>query len=279
MVEADIKGFFDTINHDWLIRMLEERIDDKRFLRLIRKWLRAGILEEDGGVVHPAAGTPQGGIVSPVLANIYLHYVLDLWFEKSIRKQCRGEVMMISFCDDFVCAFQYKEDAEMFYKKLGDRLNKFNLEVASEKTNIIPFGRNQEEKSLSFEFPGFEFRWGVSLKGKKIVKRPTSRKKLRNSVANFTDWIKRNRCVKLKILMKKLNARYRGYWNYYGVIGNYASLMSFYKQTEEELLFKWLNRRSQRVSYNRKTFTQMLKSMDIEKPRITEKNITFCGWK
>jgi RNA-directed DNA polymerase len=278
VVEADIKGFFDNINHDWMITMLEERVDDRRFLRLIRKWLSAGILEEDGETTHPVTGTPQGGIVSPVLANIYLHYALDLWFEKCVKRQCRGESMMIRYCDDFVCAFQFKEDAEMFYASLGDRLKKFNLEVAPEKTNIIPFGRHQEGSSLFFDFLSFEFRWGVSLKGKKIVTRRTSRKKLRNSVANFTDWIKKNRCVKLKLLIKKLNSKYRGYWNYYGVIGNYSSLAIFYKQTKD-LLFKWLNRRSQRISYNRKTFDQMLDSMNIAKPRITEKNVTFCGAK
>ena len=270
VVEADIKGFFDNMDHDWLIKMLNERIDDKRFLRLIRKWLRAGILEETGEVVHPITGTPQGGVVSPVLANIYLHYGLDLWFEKIVKRNCSGEAMMIRYCDDFICAFQYKEEAETFYRELGARLNKFKLEFAPEKTNVIPFCRFTKGNDLSFDFLSFEFRWGVSRKGKRIVTRRTSRKKLRESVANFTDWIKKNRCVRLRLLIKKLNAKYRGYWNYYGVIGNYVSLMDFYKQTKD-LLFKWLNRRSQRRSYNEKTFVQMLISVGIEQPRITEK--------
>ena len=270
VVEADIKGFFNNMNHDWLIRMLELRIDDKRLLRLIRKWLRAGVLEETGEVVHPTTGTPQGGVVSPVLANIYLHYSLDLWFEKIIRRNCVGEAMMIRYCDDFICAFQYKNEAESFYKELGGRLNKFNLEVATEKTNIIPFSRFEKGDDRSFDFLSFEFRWGESRKGKRIVTRRTSRKKLRESVANFTDWIKRHRGLKLRLLIKKLNAKYRGYWNYYGVIGNYSSLMDFDKQTKL-LLFKWLNRRSQRLSYNIRTFAQMLESVGLEQPRITEK--------
>ena len=178
--------------------------------------------------------------------------------------------MMIRYCDDFICAFQYKEEAETFYRELGARLNKFKLEFAPEKTNVIEFGRFAKGNDLSFDFLSFEFRWGVSRKGKRIVTRRTSRKKLRASVANFTDWIKKNRCVRLRLLIKKLNAKYRGYWNYYGVIGNYVSLMDFYKQTKD-LLFKWLNRRSQRRSYNEKTFGQMLISVGIEQPRITEK--------
>jgi RNA-directed DNA polymerase len=270
VVEADIKGFFDNMNHDWLLKMLGERIDDKRFLRLIRKWLRAGILEETGEVVHPTTGTPQGGVVSPVLANIYLHYGLDLWFEKIVKRNCRGEAMMIRYCDDFICAFQYKEEAETLYRDLGGRLNKFNLEVAPEKTNIIEFGRTAKGNDSSFDFLSFEFRWGVSRKGKRIVTRRTSRKKLRASVANFTDWIRKNRSTKLRLLIKKLNAKYRGYWNYYGVIGNYASLMDFYQQTKD-LLFKWLNRRSQRLSYSKETFARMLETMRVVQPRIMEK--------
>lgn len=142
IVEADIKGFFDNINHKWLVRMLEERINDKPFLRLIQKWLKAGILDTSGKVIYPAMGTPQGGTVSPILANVYLHYALDLWFEKRIKRQCRGEALIVRYADDFVCAFQYQQDAKLFYQQLGDRLGKFGLEVAQEKTRMIPFSRN-----------------------------------------------------------------------------------------------------------------------------------------
>ena len=133
VVEADIKGFFDNINHAWMIRMLELRIDDRRFLRLIKKWLKAGILEEDGKVLHPITGTPQGGIVSPVLANVYLHYALDLWFEIVVKKHCRGAVYLCRYADDFVCAFEYKADADWFYSKLSERLGKFNLTLSAER--------------------------------------------------------------------------------------------------------------------------------------------------
>jgi len=276
VVEADIKGFFDNISHQWMIEMLEERIDDRRFLRLIGKWLKAGIMEEDGSVLHPATGTPQGGIVSPVLANIYLHYALDLWFEKHFKKGCRGEAKLMRFCDDFVGLFQFQDDAEAFYESLKGRLEKFHLEVASEKTKVLCFSRFSKDDKTTFDFLGFEYRWGVSRNGNRIVKRRTSRKKLRASVANFTQWIKENRQKRLKWLIDTLNSKYRGYWNYYGVIGNYASLYDFYAQTKK-ILFKWLNRRSQRISYNWKSFLQMLDDVGLVKPRITERVVRFCN--
>ena len=187
VVEADIKGFFDNVDHEWVIRMLEERIDDRPFLRLIKKWLKAGILEPDGKVIHPATGTPQGGIVSPILANVYLHYVLDLWFHKVVKKYCRGEACLIRYADDFVCAFQYQEDAERFYRVLGKRLGKFGLELSAEKTRVMKFSRDHQPGKTSFDFLGFEFRWGTDRGGRPHLKRRTSRKKLRRSLRNFTD--------------------------------------------------------------------------------------------
>jgi len=278
VVEADIKGFFDNINHQWMIKMLEERIDDRRFLRLIGKWLKAGIMEEDGSVLQPVTGTPQGGIVSPVLANIYLHYALDLWFEKHFKKDCKGEARLIRFCDDFVGLFQVQADAEAFYAGIKGRLEKFHLEVAADKTKVLYFSRYSKVEDVAFEFLSFEYRWGVSRNGMRIVKRRTSRKKLRLSVANFTQWIKENRHRGLKWLMKTLNSKYRGYWNYYGVIGNYASLIDFFEQTKK-ILFKWINRRSQRLSYNWDSFLQMLDGVGIVYPRITEKVVMSCNSK
>lgn len=270
VVEADIKGFFNNIDHEWMIKMLEERIDDKPFLKLIRKWLKAGILEEDGEVLRPEAGSPQGGSVSPILSNIYLHYVLDLWVENVVKKRCRGSVKLIRYCDDFVCAFQYKEDAERFYKELGIRLEKFNLELAKEKTRILRFSRFDMERSEAFDFLSFEFRWGKDRKGKSRVQRRTSRNKFRASIANFTDWVKKNRHMRLNRLIKILNSKYRGYWNYYGIIGNYKSLSEFYFVTRG-ILFKWLNRRSQCRSYTWKGFHQMWAQMKVETPRIVQK--------
>jgi RNA-directed DNA polymerase len=268
VVEADIKGFFDNIDHDWMIRMLEERIDDKPFLRLIRKWLQAGILETDGQVVHPVTGTPQGGIVSPVLANIYLHYALDLWFERRVNPRCRGAAMIIRYADDFVCAFQYKSDAEAFYGSLWDRLGKFGLTVAEEKTRILSFSRFDPDGSGRFDFLGFEFFCDRTRRGFLGVKRRTSRKKLRASLATFTAWIRISRHRPLRVILQTLKVKYRGYWNYYGVIGNSASLTLFFYRSKR-ILFKWLNRRSQRSSYTWTGFQAMLDQVGISAPRIS----------
>ena len=270
IVEADIRGFFDNIDHSWMIRMLGERINDRAFLRLIQKWLKAGILDISGEVIHPATGTPQGGIVSPILANVYLHYALDLWFEKRIKRECNGEVLIIRYADDFVCAFQYKQDAELFYQQLNGRLRKFGLEVSAEKTRILLFSRSMLKQSETFDFLGFEFRRTISRNFKPIIRRRTSRKKLRASIVAFTEWIKTKRNKKISKLMTTLRANYRGYRNYYGVIGNYGSLKTFHYRTRR-ILFKWLNRRSQRLSYNWAGFEDLLNQFLIPAPKITEK--------
>lgn len=271
IVEADIKGFFQNIDHAWLIRMLEQRIDDKAFVGLIKKWLKAGILKQDGEVEHPITGSPQGGIISPILANIYLHYVLDLWFEKIVKPHCEGEAYLCRYCDDFVCAFRYKEDADKFYRVLPKRLGKFGLELAAEKTQIIGFNRWLREQSSSFEFLGFEYRWGTSRRGKTIITRRTARKRLRKSLVNFKEWCKENRNKRLRRLFPELNSKLRGYYNYYGLIGNVERLKSFYKQAIS-ILYKWLNRRSQRKSFNWDEFKEVLKRYGVPTPRIVETN-------
>jgi group II intron reverse transcriptase/maturase len=279
VVEADIRGFFDAIDHTLLIEMLEKKIDDKAFLGLIRKWLKAGVLEE-GRVIDPITGTPQGGIVSPILANIYLHYVLDEWFEEVVKAHC-GQAYYCRYADDFICAFQNRRDAERFYEVLGKRLEKFGLTLAEEKTRIIRFSRLHMEDKAMFEFLGFEFRWGTNRAGKPQLMRRTSRKRHRNSLERFGEWCRKNINLRMTDLFRKLNAKLRGYYNYYGVIGNYKSLASFYYQAMK-ILFKRLNRRSQRKSYNWLGFNELLKYFWIEKPRITEKKlpkqleITFC---
>ena len=152
LVEADIRSFFERIDHEKLIELLRLRIDDEPFLRLIRKWLKAGILETDGQVIHPETGTPQGGIVSAMLANIYLHYALDVWFEETVKAHCKGKAYLCRYADDFVCAFECETDAERFYKALGARMESFGLEVADEKTNLLRFSRQDWHKNGTFEF-------------------------------------------------------------------------------------------------------------------------------
>jgi RNA-directed DNA polymerase len=265
VVEADIQGFFDNISHEWLVRMLEERVDDKAFVQLIKKWLKAGVLDTDGMMIHPVTGTPQGGVISPILANVYLHYALDLWFHKVVKPRCRGEACLIRFADDFVAAFEYQADAERFYSELGQRLGKFGLELSAEKTRIIPFQRGQSE--TSFDFLGFEYRWGKDRAGNPHLKRRTARKKLKKSLRQFAEWCKQHRHHKLRGLFRQLNAKLRGYYNYYGVNGNYESLNEFFYQGMR-ILFKWLKRRSQRNRLNWERFREMLDRYQVERPRI-----------
>jgi RNA-directed DNA polymerase len=268
IVEADIRGFFDAIDHERLMEMLKKKIDDKPFLGLIGKWLKAGVLEE-GRVIDPITGTPQGGIVSPILANIYLHYVLDEWFEEVVKAHC-GQAYYCRYADDFICAFQSQRDAKRFYEVLGKRLGKFGLTLAEEKTRVIRFSRLHREDKAMFEFLGFEFRWGTNKAGKPQLWKRTSRKKYRNSIKNFDEWCRENIHLRMTDFFSKLNPKLRGYYNYYGVIGNSKSLASFFYRAMR-ILFKRLNRRSQRKSYTWPGFYELLKYFRIEKPRITEK--------
>jgi RNA-directed DNA polymerase len=266
VVEADIKGFFDNIDHERLLAMLAERIDDQALLRLIGKWLKAGVLDTNGEVIHPAAGTPQGGIVSPILANIYLHICLDEWFQHVVKKYCRGEASLIRYADDFVCAFEREDDAERFYRVLGKRLEKFGLELSAEKTRVIVFDRGQS-KPEGFEFLGFEFRWGQDRQGKAHVERRTSRKKLRSSLDRFTEWCRQKRHCPVKDWFKELKPKLQGYYNYYGVSGNYASLQQFFGEAMQ-ILRKWLNRRSQRKSYSWEGFRALIEHFQVPRPSI-----------
>jgi len=264
VVEADIKGFFDNIEHDKLINMLRVRIDDKPLLKLIRRWLKAGILDTDGEVIHPATGTPQGGIISPLLANVYLHYVLDVWFEEVVKSHCKGKAYICRYADDFVCLFEIEQDAKRYYEALPKRLEKFGLEVAEEKTQILQFDKSSRER---FEFLGFEIYWGRGRYGKRVLKRRTSRKKYRASLASFKEWSRTHSHLPKATLFAKLNRKLKGYYNYYGIRGNAKSLSDYFYHIKG-ILFKWLNRRSQRRSYNWKGFEALLKDFTLIKPHI-----------
>lgn len=257
IVEADIQGYFDNIDHEWLIKMLSERIADQKLLHLIQKWLNAGVLDITGLVICPATGTPQGGIISPILSNVYLHYVVDLWFEKIIVPQCKGRAKIIRYADDFVCAFQFHKEAKKFYTVLGKRLQKFGLTLAPDKTRILRFNRFHIGNGF-FEFLGFEFRWGRNRNGKPQVWRTTARKKLRKAISTFKEWIMEARNHGNRQIFKTLKLKYQGYWNYYGVIGNSERLGEFYYITIG-ILFKWLNRRSQRASCKWGNFKALIK--------------------
>ena len=209
IVDADIKGFFDNVDHEWMMKFISHRIADPRFQQLIRKTLKAGYMEEN--IIHETeGGTTQGGLISPILANLYLHYVLDLWFDKVVKPRCRGEAYMVRYADDFVCCFQHEYDANRFYNALQNRLEKFNLSIAVEKTKIINFGRFAEEKCAkqgkkkpdTFDFLGFTHYCSKSRQGKFRVKRRTSRKKYKAALLNMKEWIRNNRITPIKTLIK-----------------------------------------------------------------------------
>ena len=270
VVEADIRGFFDHMDHDWLLEMLEQRIDDRAFLGLIRKWLKAGILETDGKVINPETGTPQGGIVSPVLANVYLHYALDLWFDRMVKKTCRGKATLTRYADDWVCAFQHEDDAERFYQVLPKRLKKFGLEVAEEKTNKLPFSRRYLKEGQRFIFVGFEFYWENDRKGQPRVKRRTAPKKLQGARHRIKAWIKKERHLSKRDFVRGLNRRLTGHYNYFGIIGNGHAINHFYLWAME-CTFKWLNRRGgKRKSFSQETFWRAVDRGLFRKPRIME---------
>ena len=269
VVEADIKGFFDHLDHDWLMKMLAHRINDRSLLRLIKKWLIVGVLEPEGMTIHPKTGTPQGGIISPILANIYLHYALDLWVMRPFRNHCHEEVKYVRYADDFVCAFASKMDAERFYEELPVRLAKFNLSLAEDKTRILKSGWCWGKMAQAFDFLGFTLKWEKDRKGHPYLRRKTSRKKLEQGAREMKEFIKAHRSLKLPKLIEKVNAKLRGHYEYFGVIGNSRSIQEFARITTN-LLFKWLNRRSQKRSFNWRTFETAIKRLGLLRPRITE---------
>lgn len=272
VVEADIKSYFDTIDHDKLMAILERRINDQAFLRLIRKWLKAGILHPDGQVEHPVTGTPQGGLVSPVLSNIYLHEVLDKWFQEVVKPRLSGRAIMCRYADDWVCAFQYRDDADRFYNVLSKRLGGFGLEEEPSKTKIIRFSRFQpgRERDRTFTFLGFEFYWLKDRKGVPRAQRRTAPTKQREALARMREWLKKSRQLPKSQFFDGLKRKLTGHYNYFYVRGNARAVWSFYRDVISSA-FKWLNRRSQRKSYNWERFKRILEYAGIPKPKLTEK--------
>jgi hypothetical protein len=251
--------------------MLKRRIDDRAFLDLIRKWLKAGILETTGEILHPVTGTPQGGIVSPILANIYLHYSLDLWFERAVKSRLKGQALLIRYADDYVCAFQYREEAERFYRVMPQRLAKFCLTLSEAKTRTLRFSRFHPGLRRRFAFLGFEIYWARDRLGELRVMKRTARKTLQRVKRRLTRWIKANRHLPGRQFIKALNRKLVGHYNYFGLRSNEKALHSYYGHAIETA-FKWLNRRGgKRSSFNWGQFKAALKKLEIALPRIVEK--------
>ena len=271
LVDADIKGFFDNVDHKWLIRFLEHDIEDKNFVRYIIRFLKSGIME-DMKFYESDKGTPQGGLISPVLANVYLHYALDIWFDRVVKKRCKGEAYIVRYADDFVCFFQYENEAEMFYRDLEVRLAKFGLELAKDKSKIMSFGRfarkdNEDGKTQSFDFLGFTLNNGKTRTGKYRVVCRTNKKKLKEKKKAVKEWLRYNIQRRLPDLIGLLNRKIVGHYAYYGISGNYQGLLNFYRFIESALR-KALSRRSQRGYLNWKRYNSVLEKYPIVKPKI-----------
>ena len=283
VVEADIKGFFDEVNHAWLIKFLRHKIADERVVRLIIRMLKSGIME-DGLTRTTDKGTPQGSILSPLLSNIYLHYVLDLWFSQRVRKQSRGEAYYFRYADDFLACFQYSDDAWNFRQKLGKRLEAFSLSLAEEKTHCMEFGRfaretayKRGEKPKEFTFLGFTHYCGKTREGYFKVKRRTSRKKLGQSLCKFTEWAtKKHGILRKGEMLRQARSRVVGHLSYYAITDN-LERCHYYVYRTKRILFKWLNRKSQRKAYTWKAFEQALKQVKWPVPIIRKDLNPFCS--
>lgn len=274
ILDADIKGYFDNINHEIIMKCLEMHIKDTNLLRLIKRFLKAGIMENKQHITSEY-GTPQGSILSPVLANIVMYYGIVLYVE-ILKRKLNGYMEIINYADDMIFCFQYENEAQYVYNELKERLDKMGLEFAEDKTKLIQFGRfairdskrKGKKRPDTFDFLGFTHYCSTNRNGKFRVKRKTSRKKFKQKVLEFKIWIRDNRKLPLSDIMDTVRRKLIGHYNYYGITDNSYSIMKYYYSVIH-LLLKWLNRRSQRRSYQAKAdFTNMIKSFDLPKPRI-----------
>ena len=274
IVEADIKGFFDNVDQDQLMEFLAHRIADKRVLRYIKRILKAGI-QEDGIFKDSDRGTPQGGVISPLLANLYLHYTLDLWYQNGFRKTCIGYSRFIRYADDFVVCFKEEADAKRFRVEMEKRLNQFGLEIAPEKTKILEFGpkarrraKQRGDKAETFDFLGFTHYCTTSRSGKLFqVGRKSISKRITAKLKLFKEWLRGARTQPTKEIMETVANKLRGHYAYYGVTGNYKSINN-YAYEVRKLLFKWLGRRGKRGSLSYEKFNLLLSHFPLPAPRI-----------
>lgn len=265
VLDCDIKGFFDNIDHKWLMKFLQEHIQDKNFLRYINRFLISGYIE-DMKFYETDKGTPQGGLISPILANVYLHYVLDLWIELAVKPKLKGEVYLIRYADDFIIMFQYEEETKMVYKELINRLAKFGLEIEEDKTRILPFGRFKGTRE-TFDFLGFTHYNKKTRTGKYMVGHKMSKKKRKLKNQAITKWIKESRSeYKFKELITRLNRKLTGLYAYYGINDMFGELKKIHRHTLYALKSS-ISRRSQR-KLSMEVFRRILERVPVAKPRI-----------
>ena len=277
VIEVDIKGFFDNVEHTRLIEWLRVRIKDETFLRYVIRFLKSGYIEEEA-FKKTVKGTPQGGNISPMIANVFLHYVVDEWFEKEIKPCMKGQGYVVRFADDLVILVQLWDEAKTIHKELKERLKVNGLMVNEDKTRIMSFGRYEKEnarkqgrKPNTFDFLGITHYIGVSLNGMFKIGRKTAKKRLRKSLVNMNQWLSQNRnAMPLKELWGQLIAKIRGHYAYYGISDNgYSINVYFYKV--KQMVYRWLNRRSQKPSMSVEKFYLFLKRFPLPKPQIVHR--------
>jgi group II intron reverse transcriptase/maturase len=280
VLELDIRKFFDSVDRRQMEEILGKRVRDGVLLRLIGKWLHAGVQHEDS-LVYPEAGTPQGGVISPILANIYLHEVLDTWFERDVKPRLKGRGFMVRFADDAVMGFSRWEDARRVMAVLPKRFGRYGLTLHPEKTRLVPFRRPPREgsgaqdgdRSGSFDFLGFTHHWGRSRKGNYVVKQKTAKTRLRRAVVAVYEWCRSARHQKVREQHRELVAKVRGHFQYYGVTGNYRSLRQ-YLQAVVWAWRTWLGRRSQGRRRGRDWFTKIWARYPLPRPRIAHSYVS-----
>ena len=265
VVDADIKNFFGTVDHEWLMKFLEHDIEDKNFLRYVKRFLKAGIMEE-GRRYDTEEGVPQGGLISPILSNVYLHYVIDMWFAEAVKAACKGKAEMVRYADDVVFCFENERDAFAFYEALKRRLKKFNLELSEEKSKIIKFGRKAGDEAGKFDFLGVTHITALNKQGKFYTKRVTSQKKLKAKRQNIKKWLKENMHTQVGVLIYKLNLKLRGHYNYYGITGNSDALNGFRRYVVDRLRAT-LNRRGAKT-VTEEAYKRLLKKFPVIQPKI-----------
>lgn len=243
ILDVDVRKFFDTLDHRHLRELLELRVRDGVILRLISKWLHAGVLDDEI-LTYPEAGSPQGGVVSPILANVYMHYVLDLWFHEEVLPRLKGRAFLIRFADDFVIGFMDEHDARRVLEVLPKRFARYGLTIHPEKTRLVPFHRPRPEgdRPGTFDFLGFTHYWCVSRKGNWVIKRKTASSRFTRAVRAISDWCRKNRHVPIADQAKALGQKLRGHFAYYGITGNSVALTTFRREVTR-IWYKWLRRR------------------------------------
>jgi group II intron reverse transcriptase/maturase len=269
IVDADIQGFFDNIDHEELRKVIRKRVNDGGLLRLIGKWLNAGVVEGED-LSYPETGTPQGGVISPMLANIFLHEVLDGWYEKQIKPRLRGRSFLVRFADDFVIGCELESDARRVMAVLPKRFNRYGLTIHPEKTALVPFGKPTPTwtyENGTFDFLGFTHYWGKSRTGRCLIKRKTARKRMQRAVKRLWLWCRDNRHEPAEIQHAALICKLRGHYQYYGIRGNYKALKTLWWQVQRAWRY-WLNRRTRRNMMPWERYESFRQRHPLPLPRI-----------